>query len=88
MQGQARLRRWSTRSPPISITTNAEQNLSGIETWTQNLPSPQTYPKLNQAQTFPNAHYASRQPPQSNFLFPNQQPTPFIHSANVSLPPF
>ena len=42
-----------TRSPPIPITTNAEQNLSGIETWAQNLPSPQTYPQLNQAQTFP-----------------------------------
>ena len=77
-----------TRSPPIPITTNAEQNLSGIETWTKNLPSPQTYPQLNQAQTFPNAHYTSRQPSQSNFPLPNQQPTLFIHSANVSLPPF
>ena len=76
------------RSPPIPITTNADQYLSGIETWAQNLTSPQTYPQLNQAQTFPNAHYASRQSPQSNFLFPNQQPTPFTHSANVSLPPF
>ena len=52
-----------TCSPPIPITTNAEQNFSDIETWAQNLPSPQTYPQLNQAQTFPNAHYASGQSP-------------------------
>ena len=77
-----------TRSPPIPITTNAEQNLSGLETWARNLPSPQTFPQLNQAQTFPNAHYASRQPPQSNSPWLNQQPAPFTHSANVSLPPF
>ena len=76
------------RSSPIPITTNAEQNFSGVDTWAQNLPSPQTYPQLNQAQTFPNAHYTSRQPSQSHFLLPNQQLTPFIHSANVSLPPF
>ena len=44
------------RSQPIPITTNTEQNLSGIETWARNLPSPQTYPQLNQAQSFPNAH--------------------------------
>ena len=50
-----------TCSAPIPITTNAEQNLSGIKTWAQNLPSPQTYLKLNQAQTFPNALYTSTQ---------------------------
>ena len=77
-----------TRSPPIPITTTAEQNLSGLETWARNLPSPQTFPQLNQALTFPNAHYASRQPPQSNSPWLNQQPAPFTHSANVSLPPF
>ena len=77
-----------TCSPPIPITTNAEQNLSGVETGALNLPSPQTYPQLNQAQAFPNTHYSSRQIPQSNFPLPNQQPNPFIHSANVSLPPF
>ena len=74
--------------PPIPITTNAEQNLSGVETWVQNLPSPQTFPQLNQAQTFPYVHCASRQLPQSNFPLPNQQLTPFIHSANISLPHF
>ena len=31
------------RFPTNPITTNAEQNLSGIKTWAQNLPSPQTY---------------------------------------------
>ena len=77
-----------TCSPPIPITTNAEQNLSGLETWARNLPSPQTFSQLNQALTFSNAHYASRQPPQSNSLWLNQQPAPFTHSANVSLPPF
>ena len=50
--------------------------------------SPQTYPQLNQAQTFSNAHYACRQPPQPNFPLPNQHPTPFIYPANVSLPTF
>ena len=77
-----------TRSPLIPITTNAEQNLSGLETWARNFPSPQTFPQLNQALTFPNAHYASRQPPQSKSPWLNQQPAPFTHSANVSLQPF
>ena len=70
--------------PPIPIATNAEQNLSDVETWAQNLPSPQTFPQLNQAQTFPYVHYASGQLPRLNFPLPNQQLTPFIHSANFS----